>query len=118
KTLKMAGNMAAASGGMYQQMMVPSAYHFHQPQPQPPPVVQQVVEPKKEPKKRKKPQDKAAGGEKKKPRVIGQTAYLSGTTGGPLLEGEMRGGVPDNSTPATPPCSRCNKKKCFKHAND
>lgn len=102
KTLKMA-NMAS---GMYQQMVVPAPYHFHQPQPQPTPTVTQEPEPKKEPKKRKKPAEKA-NGEKKKPRIIGQTAYMAGLRlDSGDVGGEQRG-----------ECSRCNKKKCFKHAD-
>lgn len=92
-----------ASGGVYQQMVVPAAYHFHQPQPQSMPAVTQEPEPKKEPKKRKKPTEKP-NGEKKKPRIIGQTAYMANLR---LESGAGDGGE----------CSRCNKKKCFKHAD-
>ncbi|XP_050736521.1 uncharacterized protein DDB_G0284459-like isoform X2 [Eriocheir sinensis] len=86
-----------ASGGVYQQMVVPASYHFPQPQQQP-----QEPEPKKEPKKRKKPAEKS-NGEKKKPRIIGQSAYMAGLR----LEAGDGGGE----------CSRCNKKKCFKHVD-
>ncbi|XP_037779590.1 uncharacterized protein LOC119576109 isoform X1 [Penaeus monodon] len=98
--------MANMASGMYQQMVVPAPYHFHQPQPQPTPTVTQEPEPKKEPKKRKKPAEKA-NGEKKKPRIIGQTAYMAGLRlDSGDVGGEQRG-----------ECSRCNKKKCFKHAD-
>ncbi|KAG7175561.1 hypothetical protein Hamer_G025512 [Homarus americanus] len=95
--------MANMASGMYQQMVVPAPYHFHQPQPQPMPAVSQEPEPKKEPKKRKKPSEKV-NGEKKKPRIIGQTAYMAGV--------RQEAGVADGGE-----CSRCNKKKCFKHAD-
>ncbi|XP_045594040.2 uncharacterized protein [Procambarus clarkii] len=95
--------MANMASGMYQQMVVPAPYHFHQPQPQPMPAVPPEPEPKKEPKKRKKPAEKL-NGEKKKPRIIGQTAYMSG----------MR---VDTGAVEVEECSRCNKKKCFKHGD-
>ncbi|XP_064079024.1 uncharacterized protein DDB_G0284459-like [Macrobrachium nipponense] len=93
--------MANMSSGMCQQMVVPTAYHFPQPQPHPTPTVTQEPEQKKEPKKRKKPAEKSSG-EKKKPRIIGQnTDYVSGLR---FDNDDQRG-----------ECSRCNKKKCFKH---
>ncbi|XP_071547993.1 uncharacterized protein [Panulirus ornatus] len=95
--------MANMANGMYQQMVVPAPYHFHQPQPQPMPTVSQEPEPKKEPKKRKKPTEKL-NGEKKKPRIIGQTAYMAGL--------RVDSGTGDGGE-----CSRCNKKKCFKHVD-
>ncbi|KAK7072943.1 hypothetical protein SK128_026233 [Halocaridina rubra] len=93
-----------STGGMYQQMVVPAPYHFPQAQSHHAiPSVTPVPEPRKEPKKKRKPPVKKATSEKKKTRIIGHPNYLLKIECG---TNEQRAGAE---------CSRCNKKKCFKH---